>query len=181
MVMTVEEKREKARLYAIKWRAENSDKVKANNLKSYYKNRDVRLLDKAKYYENNKDEIKSSVAKYRLENKKKISLKKYSNKYYSKLKMYDLSGTLSKYAIKRSLARAKKFGATIYMTKEDKAKIEELYTIARDATKLFGYDWEVDHIVPLMKGGLHKLTNLQVVPGSWNAAKRDRNCDTYWD
>ena len=67
------------------------------------------------------------------------------------------------------------------MSKEDKAKIAELYVIAKDATKLFGYGWEVDHIVPLAKGGLHKLSNLQVVPTTWNRVKGARNCDTYWD
>ena len=77
--------------------------------------------------------------------------------------------------------RARKFGATIYMTKEDRAKINSLYAIAKDATKLFGYTWEVDHIVPLAKGGLHKLSNLQVVPMAWNRSKGDRNCATYWD
>jgi 5-methylcytosine-specific restriction endonuclease McrA len=66
------------------------------------------------------------------------------------------------------------------MTNNDKLKIEELYSIANNARLTTGYDWDVDHIIPLNKGGLHKLSNLQVVPASWNRAKGDRNSDVYW-
>jgi hypothetical protein len=86
----------------------------------------------------------------------------------------------SKLKANASNYRAKKFNATIYMTNNDKLKIEELYSIANNARLTTGYDWDVDHIIPLNKGGLHKLSNLQVVPASWNRAKGDRNSDVYW-
>lgn len=49
--------------------------------------------------------------------------------------------------------------------------------------KATGIDWHVDHIVPLhhkQACGLHNAFNLQVVPGSWNIAKGNRNMDTYF-
>ena len=169
MVMTLEEKKASKRLtntkyylankekiaaYAAKWATANKDKINAASKR--YMTCKENKENKAKWMANNRDKVNASFSKYRLNNKDKVNALGANR-------------------------RAKKFGATIYMTKEDKAKIVELYTIAQDATKLFGYAWVVDHIVPLARGGLHKLSNLQVVPGSWNAAKSDRNCDTYWD
>ena len=65
------------------------------------------------------------------------------------------------------------------MTELDKFIIEEMYSLAKIRTEETGFEWHVDHIVPLTKGGLHKPTNLQVVPGSWNRTKSNRNCEVY--
>ena len=49
--------------------------------------------------------------------------------------------------------------------------------------KVTGIDWHVDHIVPLhhkQACGLHNAFNLQVVPGSWNISKGNRNMDIYF-
>ena len=67
------------------------------------------------------------------------------------------------------------------MSDDDIFKINNIYQTARDATINTGYAWEVDHIVPLSKGGLHTLNNLQVVPATWNRSKNNKNCDRYWD
>tara|TARA_B110000858_G_C17584224_1_gene372626 strand:- start:31 stop:546 length:516 start_codon:yes stop_codon:yes gene_type:complete len=171
MVMTAAERKESVRVRDIKYRLENKDKVRAS---------------KKKYNLKNKDKIATYGAKWRSENKDRLSLihTNYAEKNKEKIAANSArwaADNRDKRAFYESVRRAKKFGATIYMTKEDKEKIAELYIIAKDATNLFGYDWEVDHIVPLNRGGLHKLSNLQVVPKSWNCAKGDRNCNTYWD
>ena len=164
--MTVEEKKaiknlyykenaQKCRAYQKKYRENNKEKEQVR-VKSYANaNKEKELARKARYRKMNTEKIRVSSTSYARKNRDKLNFKK-------------------------AFYNAKKFGATIYMTKEDKAKIAELYTIAKDATKLFGYNWEVDHIIPLNKGGLHKLSNLQVVPESWNRAKGDRNSDVYW-
>ena len=179
--LTEEEKRERKRIRQAKYRIENKEKI----AKSREKSREKKRLYDAKYYTKNKETIKlqgtnwrlannkssnAITAKYRKKNRVKCNL--LSNKYHAK--------NNDKNAAKAARYRATKFGATIYMTKEDKAKVADLYTIASDATKLFGYVWAVDHIIPLNKGGLHKLTNLQVVPATWNSVKGDRNSDLYW-
>ena len=156
MVMTVEERKAARKATVAKYYANNKAKMKVANDKWRDNNKESALVMDERYRVNNKERIAGWKAKYRVGNKDKVNA--LSAKY-----------------------RAKKFGATIYMTKEDSAKIDELYTIANNATKLFGYVWEVDHILPLAKGGLHKLSNLQVVPMTWNRSKGDRNCDTYWD
>ena len=158
MIVTLEEirkrhqeQKEKAKKYAI----DNKDRLNVIRHKRQAKNRALINAKAKKWRDENTEKVKASCKKWGKSNCDKINY--YGARY-----------------------RATKFGATIYMTKEEKSKIAELYTIAKDASKLFGYDWAVDHIVPLNKGGLHKLSNLQVVPASWNSAKRDRNSDVYW-
>ena len=156
MVMTAAERKESVRVRGANYKAENKEKIALANKKYRENNKEKIAANGAKWAASNRNKINASNARYGMNNKDKVN-----------------SLTANR--------RAQRFGATIYMTKEDKSKIAELYTIAKDATKLFGYSWEVDHIVPLSKGGLHKLSNLQVVPMSWNRAKNNRNCDTYWD
>ncbi|MGO4526805.1 HNH endonuclease [Microvirga sp. 2MCAF35] len=47
-----------------------------------------------------------------------------------------------------------------------------LYCEARELSKATGIRHEVDHILPIQRGGLHSPENLQVVRRSFNAAKR---------
>ena len=84
-----------------------------------------------------------------------------------------------KYSAYEAKRRALKFRATIRLTELDKFVISEMYNLAQLRTEQTGFQCHVDHIVPLTKGGLHKHTNLQVVPGSWNESKGNRNCDVY--
>ena len=158
MIVTLEEIRkrhQKLKENAKKYRLDNKEKINMQRKKRQAKNRESFNAKAKKWRDKNTEKVKASVKKYQQNNPDKL-------------------------IVNCANYRARKFGATVYMTKKDKAKIAELYTIAKDATKLFGYNWEVDHIVPLNKAGLHKLSNLQVVPTSWNRAKRDRNSDVYW-
>jgi hypothetical protein len=63
-----------------------------------------------------------------------------------------------------------------WLTKEDLWVIKEIYLLAAIRTKMFGYSWHVDHIVPI-KGthvcGLHTPKNLQVIPWIDNIRKRN--------
>lgn len=55
--------------------------------------------------------------------------------------------------------------------------IEEAYRLSALRTKMFGYPWHVDHIVPLQSKlvcGLHTHHNLQVIPGRLNNSKHNK-------
>lgn len=56
----------------------------------------------------------------------------------------------------------------------DREKILEFYREAERLTEETGIPHQVDHIIPINKGGLHHHTNLQVLTREENARKRDR-------
>ncbi len=56
-------------------------------------------------------------------------------------------------------------------TPEDKARCQEMYKIAHFASKASGTNYEVDHVFPISKGGLHISSNLQILTASANRIK----------
>lgn len=64
-----------------------------------------------------------------------------------------------------------------WLTKEDLWLIKEIYDLAVARTKLHGFQWEVDHIIPLRAkeaSGLHTPNNLQVIPMIENRRKQNK-------
>jgi hypothetical protein len=61
-----------------------------------------------------------------------------------------------------------------WLTDDDLWMIEEAYDLAQKRTKLLGFAWHVDHIIPLHGKnvcGLHVPSNLQVIPAISNQRK----------
>jgi hypothetical protein len=73
---------------------------------------------------------------------------------------------------KRQAAKLKR--TPKWLTQDDLWMMEQAYELAVLRTKLFGFSWEVDHIIPLQGknvSGLHVPTNLQVIPMIVNRSK----------
>ncbi len=64
-----------------------------------------------------------------------------------------------------------------WLTEDDFWLIKETYELAALRTKLFGFSWHVDHVIPFQGKtvtGLHVPTNLQVIPGKENISKKNK-------
>ena len=87
------------------------------------------------------------------------------------------NGALNKYnnTAKRRAARLQR--TPKWVDSEEIWLIKEVYKLAADRTRLHGFSWHVDHIVPLqgkLVSGLHTVNNLQVIPWLENQKKHNK-------
>lgn len=64
-----------------------------------------------------------------------------------------------------------------WLSKDDMWMMEQAYELAALRTKIFGFAWHVDHIIPLranLVSGLHTPYNLTVIPKSVNLTKSNK-------
>lgn len=83
---------------------------------------------------------------------------------------HGLSYTTSYYCAHSARRRAQKRVGKEKLTLTEKLKIKTYYLLR----ETFGDEWEVDHIIPLSKGGRHHPKNLQIIPKSENRKKYNR-------
>lgn len=57
------------------------------------------------------------------------------------------------------------------LTAEEQKRMEDIYWLAKDLSVVTGEPYEVDHIHPIAKGGLHHPDNLQILPMDLNRSK----------
>jgi hypothetical protein len=70
------------------------------------------------------------------------------------------------------------------LTELDGFVFEEAVRLKELRKKATGFDWHIDHIVPLNYKhacGLHNAFNLQVVPAVWNLKKSNKNMNQYFN
>lgn len=135
------------------------------------------------------------MREYRSANAEKISkLKRAWVELHAEHKAAQDKAYATKYPERRRVARAKwdtkNPGATtaakainkaerkqrvpVWLSEDDRWMIAQVYELAELRTKMFGFPWHVDHVVPLngkRVSGLHVPQNLQVIPGVDNLRK----------
>ena len=122
------------------------------------------------YYQINKESITSSRAKYYQDNKENISEYRQNNKEaYAKRNAKYRQEHPDRLNAKNAKRRAIKRNQT--PPDADFEKIATFYTEAQRLTEETGIPHEVDHIIPLSRGGLHYQDNLQVLTKSENCRK----------
>ena len=129
------------------------------------KNKIKMLAQRKLYREANKDKQKEYYKVYRLNNLDKEVIRN---------KAWALNNPDKKRA-KHSLRRARVKKVNDIKTLADGKQLVDLFKQALKREEETGYGWHVDHTIPITKGGRHCLTNLQVVPASWNLSKGNRH------
>ena len=79
------------------------------------------------------------------------------------------------YVVKRRVSKANRTPS--WLTKDDFWMIEQAYELSAMRTKMFGFSWHVDHIIPLngeSVSGFHVPQNLQVIPWIDNVKKHNK-------
>lgn len=125
-----------------------------------------------KYVIENKDRLQELGATYRLNNKSK---KAQYDKQYSKLNLAKINTRRAKYRAAK-LQRSVQWDSTL-----TEFVCNEAYELAKLRKRIFGFEWEVDHVIPLqgeLVSGLHVWSNLAVIPATINSSKGNKYDDT---
>ena len=136
----------------------------------YEANKEVRNKQSREYYKKHAASLNTLSRAYYVDNKDKW---KISNKrWYEANKEY--------YRAKDALRGARKKAVNQFTDKDELWILKEAMALAKIRTKLFNVAWEVDHIIPISKGGAHSADNIQVVPASWNRKKSNKHTEKFF-
>ena len=132
-----------------RWKVAHPEKVKAWKSNWHTNNKEIMLKQSREWAKNNPEKRKASHKRWHLANPDWTNANK-------------------------ALRRAKEFNATPKWA--NKFFMQEAYALAKLRTKVMGFKWEVDHIIPLRNKyvcGLHCEQNLQVIPQTLNRQKNN--------
>lgn len=154
-------------IQSVQWRKDNPEKYTASTRKWLTNNRKIHGTRVRRWQDANKDKVKTDAKAWGQANPSKLAAKK--RRWAAKN-----PAAYTAAAVRSVIKRAHRVPK--WLTEDDKWMIREAYSLAKLRTKMFGFIWEVDHIIPLrgeFVSGLHVPTNLQVIPKAVNRAKRN--------
>jgi flagellar biosynthesis GTPase FlhF len=135
------------------------------------------------WYERNKELTKQRARDWEKANPEKAAAKKAKWRQENREQYNAINRKWNKNNKPKKAALQSKRRAAIlqrtpkWLSPDDLWIIEEAYELAALRTKMFGFPWHVDHIIPLQGrsvSGLHVPTNLQVIPGKENVSKSNK-------
>lgn len=138
-----------------------------NRLKSQ-KYRDSRLAKAKQWRDENKDKQAVAIRAWREQNPEKLKA------IYKDWAQRNKDKVNAKWMQREA---RKKNRTPEWLTVDEHWMIEQAYDIAAKRKDEFGFDWHVDHIVPLQGktvSGLHVPWNLQVIPALANRQKSNK-------
>ena len=134
----------------------------------YLKNRSTRLQKKKDYYAQHRERILEVEQQRYVRQAEKL---KQQARDFRK-------NNPDKHNALNARTRASKLQALPkWLNEDEKWMMKEAYSLAQLRTRLFGFMWHVDHIVPLRGKnvcGLHVPWNLQVIPATENLSKSNQ-------
>ena len=186
---TIKSKRDGTR----KWVSKNQDHIAKYKAEYRSKNADKIREYSRSYHEEHKEERCAKAREYRRRNPKaaKETQQRSNRKHRDKRRALGIKwrknnperhaflqkrwnaenrDLRSEYTRRRD---AMKREQTLPMSSSENESIIRMYSESNLLSTLTGIKWQVDHTKPISKGGLHHPSNMQVVPASWNASKRN--------
>lgn len=148
------------------YRAKNPEKIRETLRKSRAKNAESVAEYKRRYRAKNPEKVKVA---------RKVAYDKNRETELAVAAEYKRNNPHITRAIMASRVAKKKNATPAWI---DRDEIRELHKQAVEFTRLTGYPWHVDHIVPLKSDlvcGLHWHGNMQVISGSENQSKSNRH------
>lgn len=149
------------------WKLENPEKQSASVKKWIKGNQELHTIRVKRWQAANKDKIRIDAKAWVAANPDKVRAK--AKRYIQRHP--DAYTARSVISVARRAKRVPK-----WLTSDDRWMMREAYKLAKLRTIMFGFVWEVDHVVPLrgeIVSGLHVPTNLQVIPKADNRNKRN--------
>lgn len=140
--------------------------------KNYYINNRIK---ECKRQYNFRKENPRYANEYRKLNKKRIreyrkGWKDRNPNYFRVWRSKNIDRERNRKANIEAARRVKIKNQTPKLNDAEKTKAQLYY----DISGYLGSDWQVDHIIPLSKGGLHHPDNLQIVTASYNFSKGNK-------
>lgn len=133
--------------------------------KAYYQRRKEELKAAAKaHYEQNKDTKKANAKRWKAENPERMKEIRAKERQRPEIRA----------AVNEATRRRRKQKNAIHLTEGERLFLMSYYEQAQELTTTTGVKHEVDHIIPLVKGGLHAPWNLQVLTQFDNRSKGGR-------
>jgi hypothetical protein len=120
------------------------------------------------YRKANKESCRATILAWSANNPEKV-------KEYAKKTKANNKGRINAHTVKRRLAKINRTPA--WLTADEHWMIQQAYELASLRTKMFGFSWHVDHVLPLQGktvSGFHMPLNLQVIPAVDNVRKGNR-------
>lgn len=179
--MTPEEQKAKKRSYGAAHYAANSERRKAQSAQWRLENRERYEALQLSYRQRHSEKKRAVAAAWRARNPGRHLplMAEWRRENYARYRegisnwQRDNKGTVNGYVAARKAQKklAKPAWANEFF-------ILEAYRLAALRTKMLGFPWHVDHIVPLISErvcGLHVEHNLRVIPGLENVLKGNRH------
>ena len=145
----------------IKWRKENKEKARSWSRGWYEANTERAKLQSRESRERNSEYLKEYFKEYYKKNGSKIRKREYDRR---KVKLNDPEFVAKEKA--RAAKRRKRIETAKIpksMSPVDKKVVLDMYKLATRRNKNAGYrQFEVDHIIPISRGGFHHQNNLRV-------------------
>lgn len=156
------------------WRARNKERVAELNREYYVANREERLAYHRKYRQANKDYFRKEIKKFRQENPNyhRDYVREWSRRNPDKIKVQE--------SARRA---AKRSGGRFTVAEWVAMKQRYDYHCLRCGRREPEIKLSADHVIPLSKGGMNTIDNIQPLCKSCNTAKHTDDTDyrPLWD